>query len=93
MVVLSFLQEDFKLTLHLVSAEQLAGSRRGGQLARRDLLAELRQQCLHTRLRTEILFQARIDALPHPRQGLVLASVGKTAIGRLQGLELSLIHI
>ena len=75
-----------------VRGQQLARSSRCGQLARSDLLTQLRQQRLQGWLRPEILFQTRVDPLPHPRQRLVLASVSKAAIGCLQSSELSDCH-
>ena len=75
------------MTFRFIGAKQLPSRRRRSQLARPDLLAQLGQQRLHTRLHPKIVFQAGIDALPHPRQGLLLATHAKAAIVELKGLE------
>ena len=71
----------------LISGEQLSGCSGGWHLARDHLLREFRQQGFDTGLTSEVLFQACINALPHPRLGLPLPALLKLLLGLLQTFE------
>ena len=53
----------------------------------RDGLRDIRQRRAHLRVGAKGGFQPCINALPHPRQGLLLATLCQGAIGGLRGLK------
>ena len=68
--------------------QQLARGSAGGQAAAGHLADHLRQQGLDLGVLLEGLFEPGVDALPHPRQRLVPATLGQPAIGGLDVPEL-----
>ena len=54
------------------------------QLAADDLRRQARQQITHCLMVFERVLQARVNALPHPRQGLLLATRRQFSVAGLQ---------
>ena len=71
------------------SGQRQQAARSGGrrQMPLHNGLRDFRQRRTHLRVGAKGGFQPCINALPHPRQGLLLAALCQGAIGGLRGLK------